>query len=229
MKKNNLNLFTLSLISLFLLVSCSKSDSSDSNGTSTGNYFPLAVNNSWKYLDVDQSIINETKIIGTTTINGTTYYEYTDDSETITIQHWFAKKGAAYLIRSGDTTINENGITAILKAYELPILKDDYAVNDSWTGSVSPKFTYTGNGTSGTLPFKIDYTAVNFYKGEVTLNGISYPNVIKTRFNISINANGQITTGSEEYWFAENIGLIKDIYTSTDLNKNFEIDSYTLN
>ena len=229
MKKNNFKNFILSVFSLFLLTSCSKSDSENSNGTSTGNYFPLAVNNSWKYLDVDQSVINETKIVNTTTINGAIYYEYTDDSDTVTLQHWFAKKGASYFIRSGDTAIIENGITGVIEAYELPILKDDYAVNDIWTGTISPKFTYSGNGTSGSLPFKIDYTGVNFYKGEVILNGISYPNIIKTRFNISININGQITTGIEEFWFAENIGLIKDVYSSSDLNKNLEIDSYTLN
>ena len=130
MKKNNLKLFTLSLISFFLLASCSKSDSSDSNGTSTGNYFPLAVNNSWKYLNAEQSLLNEIKITGTTQLGGTTYYNYTDDSEGSTpLPHSFAKKGATYFLKAGETTINESGFLVTIKSYEIPILKDDYEIN----------------------------------------------------------------------------------------------------
>jgi hypothetical protein len=230
MKKNNqirvLLLFFVSII----LTSCSKSDSGESNGTSTGNYLPLAVNNSWKYLNAEQSLLNEVKITGTTQSGGTTYYEYTDDSEgSQPLPHSFAKKGATYFLKAGETTISESGFLISIKSYEIPILKDDYEINNNWTGTVSPKVTFSGNGQSGSLPFSASYTGTNLYKGDVTLNGIVYPNVIKTRINISINANGQITNTSEEFWFAENIGIIKDISTINGVSTIQDIYSYVLN
>lgn len=228
-KRNQLKALLLILFSI-TITSCSKSDSGESNGTSTGNYFPLAVNNSWKYLNAEQSLLNEVKITGTTQSGGTTYYEYTDDSEgSQPLPHSFAKKGATYFLKAGDTTINESGFIITIKNYEIPILKDDYEINNNWSGSVSPKVNYSGNGQSGTLPFKVNYTGTNLYKGDVTLNGIVYPNVIKTRINISINANGQITNSSEEFWFAENIGIIRDIITNDGVITTQDIDSYFLN
>ncbi len=224
-------IFAFFAITLLSLSSCSNDDSAESFGETTGDYFPLAINNSWKYLDVDQSLLNEIKIIGTAQFNGTTYYEFTDDSETdIVIKHWFAKKGATYFLKTDDTTVNESGINITVGGYELPILKDDYPVNKSWTGTVSPKLTFSGNGQSGTLPFKVNYTGVNLYKGEVVLNSITYPSVIKTRISVVVNANGQITNASEEYWYAENVGLIKTINQSeNDLIEERDIYSYILN
>lgn len=230
MKTFNFKILFLLLITVFSVSSCSSDDSGESYGVSTGDYFPLAVNNSWKYLTVSQSLLNEIKITGTTQSGGTTYYDYTDDSEGGTpIPHSFAKNGATYFLKSGDTSVIESGITITIKSYQIPILKDDFAINTSWAGSVSPKVTYSGNGQSGTLPFKVDYTGVNYFKGAVTLNNITYPNVIKTRINLSINANNQITNASEEYWYAENIGVIKDIYTANNVTTIQDIDSYVLN
>ena len=108
-------------------------------------------------------------------------------------------------------------------------MRDDYEINKKWSGTLNPKFTFSRNGQSGTLPLKIDYIGVNYYKGEVTQNGIVYPNVIKTKVNITINANNQISTASEEYWFAENIGIIKSISVSDQINRTSIIESFNLN
>ena len=230
MKITNFKVLILLIVSFFSLSSCSSDDSGESYGVSTGNFFPLAVNNSWKYLTASQRLLNEIKITGTTQSGGTTYYNYTDDSEGGTpIPHSFAKNGATYFLKNGDTNVNESGININIKSYQIPILKDDFPINNNWTGSVSPKVTYSGNGQSGTLPFKVDYTGVNYFKGVVTLNNVTYANVIKTRINVTINANNQITTAVEEYWFAENIGVIKDIYTVNNETKTQDIDSYVLN
>jgi hypothetical protein len=230
MKNSNLIKIIFLLLTLIAITSCSKSDSGENYGISTGDYFPLAVNNSWKYLNAEQSLLNEIKITGTSQSGGTTYYDYTDDLEGGTpFPHSFAKKGAAYFLKAGETTVNESGLLIIIKSYEIPILKDNYEINNNWTGTVSPKVTYSGNGQSGTLPFSISYIGTNLYKGEVTLNGIIYPNVIKTRLNITINANGEITNDIEEYWFAENIGIIKQMNTVNNTTTVQEIDSYVLN
>lgn len=220
------------IVFALLLLSCSNDDGDRvSYGESTGNYLPLHTNNRWKYI-FEGYLVNEIKITGTTSAGGYTYYEFTDDSEIppYVIRHWFAKKGATYFIKVGDTTVNENGVNINFASYELPILKDDYEVNTVWTGSVSPKVTYSGNGFSGSLPFSINYTGINYYKGELTLDGVVYSNVIKTRLDISINADNQITNTSEEYWYAEDIGIIKFITTSPDnVVEEKVIYNYTLN
>lgn len=231
--KNNFKFLTF-LFLTFSLISCSSDDSETAvdYGTSTGNYLPLKTNNEWTYIIESQSLTNIMKIVGTTQFDGQTYYEYTDTSEVFPyiIKHWFAKKGATYLLKTDDTTVNENGITITIKSYEIPVLKDDFGVNINWTGSVSPKVTYSGNGQSGSLPFKVTYTGKNFYKGEVILNGVNYPNVIKTRVNLVIDANGQVTTALEEYWYAENIGIIKFVtYNSDGTITEKDIYNYLLN
>lgn len=231
MKKTNKIITALLIFTVALFTSCSNDDDNkESFGTTTGDFLPLAINNNWKYFDADQSLLTEVDIIGTTTFGGKTYYEYTDDSDAQEVQHWFAKKGATHLLKYGNTTINQSGINITIQGYEVPILKDDFAVNDSWTGTISPKVTYSGNGQSGSLPFKVNYTGTNYFKGELLLNGITYPNVIKTRMNISINANGQITNATEEYWYAENVGIINYITVNADSSVSEKvIDSYTLN
>lgn len=229
MKKTALIRTAILFVSLLSLSSCSNDDG-PSYGTTTGDYLPLAVNNSWKYFNESQGFLSEVKITGTESIGGNTYYEFTDSTmQPFTVTQWFGKKGATYFMKVDDTTINESGITITFKSYELPILKDDFDVNKTWTGSVSPKVTYSGNGTSGTLPFKINYTGVNYFKGEITLDGTTYPNVIKTKLDVSINANNQITTASEEYWYAENIGIINFISDDGTTIEERTIDSYILN
>jgi hypothetical protein len=230
MKKINLLKAFILFLSVLTMTSCSSDDDGESYGTTTGNFLPLAVNNSWKYSNVGLNNFNEIKIIGTTQFNGNTYYEFLDDSEIeYPIRQWFAKNGATYFLRSGDTTVNESGITITIEGFEIPILKDNYEINKTWNGSVSPKVTYSGNGTSGTLPFNVNYTGVNYFKGEVTLNGVLYPNVIKTKIDLIINANGQTSSSTVESWYAENIGVIKDITTSDNSTIVQEIDSYELN
>lgn len=221
----------IAIAALFISSCSSDDDNNESFGVTTGDYLPLTVNNSWKYLNTSQSLLNEIKIIGTDEFKGNTYYKFTDDSEVppLVIQHWFAKKGASYFLKTGDTTASENGITITLKSYEMVILKDDFPVNTTWSGTVSPKVTYSGNGSSGTLPFKVSYTGVNYFKGATILDGITYPNVIKTKVSVIINANNQITNASEEYWFAENIGIIKFITNDGNSIQETNIDSYILN
>lgn len=217
--RKTIYLFAILLISTSLFTtSCSSDDNKTDFGVSTGDFLPLKANNEWTYIIESQSLTNLIKIVGTNTFSGTTYYEFTDNSEVypFIIKHWFAKKGATYLLKTDDTTVNEGGLNITIKSYEIPILKDDYEINTTWKGSVAPKVTFSGNGQSGSLPFKVDYTGRNFFKGEVTLNDVVYPNVIKTRVNIVINANGQVTNAIEEYWYAENIGIIKFVTYNND-------------
>jgi hypothetical protein len=218
------------------LASCSKNDSDESApenfGTSTGNFLPLSINNVWTYNNPDNTLQIEEKIIGSTDVKGFKYFEYTSTNPTtIQTQYWYAKKGATYFSKIGDVRAVKIGFTVInIKSYELPILKDDYALNTNWTGSVSPAVSFSGDGLSGNVPSKIDYTGVNYFKGEVVLGDITYPNVIKTKIKLTINVYGQITDTEIETWFAENIGIIKQNGIANGIiNQIYEINKYTLN
>lgn len=214
-------ILALAFFTSLTFLSCSSDDKAESNGTSTGDFLPLKTNNEWTYIIESESLTNLIKIVGTTTFNSTAYYEFTDNSEAFPfiIKHWFAKKGATYVLKTDDSTINDSGVNVTVKSYEIPILKDDYDVDVPWTGSVSPKVTFSANGQTGVLPFKVTYTGKNFFRGEITLNGENYQNVIKTRINLVIKANDQVTTSTEEYWYAENIGIIKLVTYNTDGTK----------
>ena len=112
--KISTNTFFLSLIiSLLFFTSCSNDDDKTDFGISTGNFFPLKTNNEWTYITESQSLTNLIKIVGNETFDGTSYFEFTDNSEVYPyiIKHWFAKKGATYLLKTDDTTINQGGLS----------------------------------------------------------------------------------------------------------------------
>ena len=79
MKKTN-KLFTLLLIfTTALFTSCSSDDSGESNGTTTGDYFPMKLNNAWNFNANGNT--EQLKMIGTDEFGGTTYYELQDDGD----------------------------------------------------------------------------------------------------------------------------------------------------
>src|SRR6478672_750581 len=125
MRKTNLKI--VALLFLAALSSCSSDDSGNSNGTTTGNYYPMAVNNKWEY---DNG--SEVDLIGTDVFNGTTYYEMTDTQNVLNNQNWVAKKGASYYGKTGTVTQNQGGVAIVIQPYEMKILQDDLAVNESW-------------------------------------------------------------------------------------------------
>ena len=231
MKQTNFKVFTLLFIAALFLTSCSSSDDSgESNGTTTGDYLPLAVGNVWNY--TDGSNATQSKITGTTTFGNTVYYESEDTNAQFDIQNWLVKKGAAYYQRTGEYATNQSGTTIVIEGYELKVLRDDIATGESWQGSASPKVTYSGSSGSGSFKAKVSYTGTVTAKGvSETLGGIIYNNIIKVQLHSTTNANGQISTADAEYWFAKDIGSVKEVETSsTDgITRTRYLTSYSLN
>lgn len=230
MKKNNLKILTLLFIATLSLSSCSSDDAGESNGTTTGNYLPLAVGNKWHYTNGTTATLDQ--IIGTTTFGGTTYYEDDDSGEEIDIQNWLAKKGASYYNKVGETTYTETSTTIVVQSYEMKMLRDDLAVGESWNGSASPKVTYSGGSGSGSFKAHITYEGTITAKDvSETLGSITYNNIIKVELDAVVNSNGQINTIHSEYWFAKDIGLIYDSATSSvdNITKTRYLTSYELN
>lgn len=223
--KKTFKILAFVFLGAFSLSSCSSDDSGDSNGTTTGNYFPMAINNRWVYTNGNNE--TEVNLIGTTDFGGSTYYEMTDTDAQIDIQEWLGKKGASYFEKAPATTLTESGTTFTIQGYEIKMFRDDLAVGETWSGSAKPKITYSGGSTTAHINYEGQITARDV---SVTLGGITYNNVIKMHMNVTETVNSQTTTITGENWFAKDIGLIYDTETaSTDnITRTRYLTSYTL-
>lgn len=230
--KKPFKILSVLFLSAFSLSSCTSSDdASESNGTTTGDYFPMAVNNKWNYINgIDAT---EIKLIGTTTFGANTYYEMTDtntDSQ-IDIHVYMNKRGASYYQKASTSTQTQGSLIITIAGFETKMFQDDLQVGETWSGSAKPKVTYTGS-TSGSTSATINYTGqITARDVSVTLGGITYNNVIKSTLIMTEKVNGQTVTISGENWFAKDIGLIYDSTTmSTDnITHTRYLTSYTLN
>jgi hypothetical protein len=231
MKKINLK-FTLIFFALLLsLSSCSNDDgeSVPDYGISTGNYFPLTENNKWWYLDD-----GEVKLIAISTINyfdNIPYYRiYNSNSD---LESWMIKKGASYFQKSGDTFMNlSNGNTLFIGEYEIKLLKDDVLVGGNWSDNLTLDIKVYGGGTPVSLPATLSYTSTILERNATeTIEGNTYTNVIKVHMYALETVNSQNTIIESEYWFAKDIGLIKEITTSStdNITKVSYLTSYELN
>lgn len=210
MKKINLFKIALLFVSVLSLSSCSSDDGGgNSNGTTTGNYWPMKVNNTWNF---DNNGVNEQlKLTGTDQFGGITYYEIQDDGNIsgFDTQTWVAKNGATYFQKIADINTVQNGVTISIEGYQLPIFRDDLAVNETWSGTLNPNVTYNYNGLSGSLPTTVTYEGqITARDVTETVNGVSYPNVIKMTMSAVTNVDGQTTEVFWEYWFAKDVGPI---------------------
>jgi hypothetical protein len=229
MKKTNQIISAVLIFMLVLVTSCS-SDDGVSNGTSTGNYWPLAVNNTWTFSD--GSTNSDLKVIGTTDFSSVTYFEmFSESTESqFNVQNWIAKKGGTYYQKVAETNINNDGILINIKGYEVPLFKDNLDVNGTWVGSVSPKVTYTLGSNSTSIPAKVKYTGTIVEKdATVTLNSQTYTEVIKMKMKIEVIINGQTTTSDIEYWFAKDVGPIREYQNANGAITESTLVNYVLN
>lgn len=228
--KTSFKILSLLFLSAFSLSSCSSDDAGESNGITTGNYFPMAVNNKWQYFnDVEAT---EVDLVGTTTFDGETYYEMTDtdNDDLISIQTWVNKRGASYYQKASPSTQTQGSLFITIAGFEMKMFQDDLQVGETWSGSTKPKVTYTGS-SSGSTTATINYEGKIIARDvSVTLGGVTYTNVIKTEMHVTEKVNSQTVTIDGENWYAKDIGLIYDSATmSTDnITKTRYLTSYDL-
>lgn len=229
MKKINFSKAAILFISVISLSSCSSDDSTMSNGETTGDYWPMKVNNTWNF--DNNGITEQMKITESEQIGGTTYYRLSDQGDEFGIPVWLTKKGATYYQKSDDFTTTQNGVTITIKGYQVPAFRDDLAVNETWSGTIRPRVTYSYNGQTGSLPTRVDYVGtITARDATEVINGITYTNIIKATLTAETNIDGQITMVDTEYWFAKDIGPVRE-FESTDggiATERFLLN-YTLN
>jgi hypothetical protein len=217
MKKNLLLIIPIVLISLN---SCKKSDgvyvipntldtsvSTDKAGTpvpasgvdTSKGYFPSLANTFWKYRSVSGTSVDTAidELTGNTTIiNGKLYYEAKNiASLTGTTTGYYSATNHTYSQRG---TSNYYGLTV-----DLLYLKDNLAVNSTWTAP------FTDNGTLKGFPAQIvgKITEKDITK---TVSNKIYSNVIHTNLLLQYNlGSGFATYGTYDYYIAKGVGIIE--------------------
>lgn len=248
MKKIKSTALLTLLFAAFSLTSCTKEDLPEENlpsksyGTSTGNYWPMAVGNIWNNT-VDGSTVSATEITGTDVFGGSTYYKLSSplsgsDAEILEgfdMQLWIAKKGAAYFSKVGDFNYSQDGMTIKMKGYEMTLLKDNLAVGESWSGTFPMDMTYSFDGESETLKMSTKYTGTILEKNvEVTVNGVSYPDVIKVEMKQELSIKDpetgetETTTVNQENWYAKGVGPIKTISSNDEKTSESYLKDYII-
>lgn len=233
--KSILTLFVLTLA--FTTVSCDNEpvdpalDLSSGGGSSSGDYWPAAINNEW-IMERDGVALDPLKIIGTGNFGGQTYYKFapqsgSGSSTSGTVTTWLNKNNGIYKLKTDDINVNAGGFSGTQTGYEFIILKDNIAVGQSWTGTYTTTTTYTGIPS---ITLTTNYTGTILAKNvAATVDGETYNDVIKVSIVLNTTmAGAPATIVNTEYWFAKNVGVIKSI--SNDAGNSYEsiLIDYTL-
>lgn len=225
--------FAVMLLSSLFFTSCSSDDSPEvDNGISTGDYWPLAVNNEWNYSDGVSS--TQQKVIGTDTFGGDVYYKFAAEELAVfgtDVNYWVAKKGGTYYQKVGDIVISEEGFYMKIKSYELSVFKDYLDVNETWKTSTSIGVTYTVDG-QGTYNFKMNIKCTGKIlerDGTITVNDQVYTDVIKMSLTQEFSFEGETMIAESVYWYAKDVGPIKYSTTIEGDTTISELISYSLN
>lgn len=233
--KSILTLFVLTLA--FTTVSCDNEpvdpalDLSSGGGSSSGDYWPAAINNEW-IMERDGVALDPLKIIGTGNFGGQTYYKFapqsgSGSSTSGTVTTWLNKNNGIYKLKTDDINVNAGGFSGTQTGYEFIILKDNIAVGQSWTGTYTTTTTYTGIPS---ITLTTNYTGTILAKNvAATVDGETYNDVIKVSIVLNTTmAGAPATIVNTEYWFAKNVGVIKSI--SNDAGNSYEsiLVDYTL-
>lgn len=207
-------------------------------GTTTGDYWPAALNNQWVF---NLNGVQQTpmKIVSINAINGNTYYTFNQQ----TGSGGTGTSGTSATIRlrktNGDYYIKVEDIVTPAQAGGIPgstttgsetiLLKDYLAVGGTWTSSYTQTTTYTDPSFPViSLGFVIDASIVE-KNISLTVNGAVYTDVIKVKYVQNVTSFGQTTSSINYYWFSKNVGPIKITNEFGTDTYNQELASYILN
>ncbi|MES2543480.1 MAG: hypothetical protein V4548_01240 [Bacteroidota bacterium] len=227
MKKINYLVAIFAAVASLTFVSCNNDSGDDSETPQSGNdYWPTAVNNVWHYEDADHNPI-ETKIVSTQSIDGKTYYKFEPQSANgVSNNNFLRKINGAYYLRTSEATIDFGGLTGTQTGFEFIVLKDNVAVDGTWSGSYDQTTNYTGYPA---IEQSTNYTGTILAKDVTeTVNGVTYTNIIKLNIYQETSSSGSLSIANTEYWFAKDVGLIwSKIYTGSGISTSTLVN-YTL-
>ncbi|MCW3115134.1 MAG: hypothetical protein JWR18_3530 [Segetibacter sp.] len=174
---------------ILLFTQCKK----DAPETASGNFSPLTTGSSWNYKYTEGSVSSTFKITATnrdTVANGKTYKVLSSSDGTLS---YLGKVGNDYYRFASFPAIGVN-------SFEELYLKDNKALNETWTGAAA--FKYMGADITANLTYTVKG------KGETrTVNGNAFNNVTHVRLDIAIFGAG---IGGGDFYYQEGVGLIED-------------------
>ncbi|WP_417237009.1 hypothetical protein [Bizionia paragorgiae] len=228
-------------------------------GPSTGDYWPMAVNNVWTYdYTVDSEVQDpyEMKIDANVNYQGNSVFRYlqfmptttaTDGTEFegVDLTTYSRKNGGDYIMTIGDLqadylggmfTLNQNG-------YSIIVLKDYEEVGATWVSTAQTTTSFTAlDPTLPELPEVITNLEYNFEIAEkgvsVEVNGVTYNDVIKVEMllnSYSPEFPSQVITAESELYYALDVGIIKSVSITNDEADGvesvsvLELNTYSLN
>jgi hypothetical protein len=201
-------------------------------GTSTGDYWPTAINNQWVF-KMDGVLQSPIKIISINTINANAYYTFNQIAGT---GLGFTVSGIQRLRKSnGDYYIKMEILSSpaqgpipgfIMTGYETIILKDYLPVGGTWTDKYSQTTTYSDpNFPVISVDFDILGTVME-KNSSISIAGRNYTDVIKIKYIQKVTMAGQAVTATSYYWYSKNVGPIKMTTETGGQTTVQELDSY---
>lgn len=201
----------------------------DPEEPTSGDYFPMAVGNTWNYTNDASLVLGATQVV-----NGKTYYKETNSFfigaiEWPDLEEFVRKENGIYYSMVKSVPNSDNPI----QPQEIIILKDNLAVGGTWTSTFS--LTYSDEDGVGILTVNSDYV-IEQKDVTLTVNGTTYQNVIKVKSTdssvLTINGVpfGEDLPGTTETWFAKDIGIIKmKSVVESEPDEIYDLTTYTLN
>ncbi|RYJ38777.1 hypothetical protein NU08_2363 [Flavobacterium anhuiense] len=191
--------------------SCS-SDSEETAGESTGDYWPSKVGNQWVF---DQDGTESTvKIQSSSNKDGNTYYKFNQlfgatDEISGTVGASLKKVKGDYYIVIDEVSYSSEGITGKTTGYEYILFKDYLDVNQTWAGSYSLETSFNIPNFPS-LKMNANYTGTILEKGiSLKVKEVTYNNVIKFKLHIEASTQEQTSSSDIYYWIAKDVGIVK--------------------
>ncbi|MFA7446111.1 MAG: DUF6252 family protein [Flavobacteriaceae bacterium] len=213
---------------------------------SEGDYYPMAVGNTWNYDISTEEEIAEIKINTTETINGTLYYKVNElpigvssdipdeEIQGLDLRAHLRKNGAdyiqrfyAYIPEMMEELIPETEI----EAFEVTFLKDNLEAGESWTETVDIVTHVTFFGMTQTVTANATFNSLIQEKGaSLTVNGVTYTDVIKVKTTATIVSEEGTEASEATNWYAKDVGLIQSFTTDPEEgDSQMTLLDYTLN
>ena len=189
----------------------------------TGDYFPLAINNRWVYdYDGDEEIV---KIVSLDNVGGNNYYTLEQPPVIPSIQRFRKANGNYYLKVETFTIPPFGGVpSSTITGNETILLKDNLAVGGTWTDTYTQTTTFQGLPAITT---NVSILSTIEEKGtSIIVRGVTYSDIIKVKKVMnSVSTGSDTETEIRYYWFAKNVGPVKIDLGDNDIQ---ELKSYTL-
>lgn len=206
-------------------------------GTSTGNYWPMAIGNEWIF-DLEGEV-QPLEMTSTEVIEGNTYYRMdqffaggasTPGGVTSTATTRLRHNNGDYYARISAEVPAQPGMPAVVVTpYEYIFLKDYLAVGQSWTSTATQVTSYPGIPMPP-ITMTLNITGTVMEKGvSATVDGVVYNNVMKVKLVQNINMMGQTSSTVSHMWLAKDIGPIFSESEGLGVNYSYILTDYTLN